>query len=143
MFFRSQEFYDNCSFIMDSKSLNSEYLVLGHVYKIRLKDNNGQKGTLQFADSSEYDSIDNIIRGIFGIKQNQLYAVSYVEKDTCKNIHVMTNGEHFSECVMMGIEMLNVNIHPPEPQLPSGKLYTRIIFAIRCQLFEKYLFSAI
>jgi hypothetical protein len=69
--------------------------------------------------------------------------VSYAEKDTGENAYIMTDGKRFSQCVMMGIEMHTVNTHPYESQLPSGKLYMRFIFAIRCRLFEKYFLSVI
>ena len=128
---------------MHSKSLNSEDLASRHVYKIRLKSNNGRTMILQFTESDSVDSIDPTIRTVFGIKQNQFYTVNYAEKDTGENVYIMTNGRHFSRCVMMGIEMLNVNIRPSESQLPSGKLCTRFIFAIICQLFEKYFSSVI
>jgi hypothetical protein len=97
----------------------------------------------QFRDSASVDVIDETIRNLFRIKQNQLYALSYADKDTGENIYLMADGEQLSECVMMGIEMFDVNIHSSEFQLPSGKLYTRFIFTIRCRLFEKYLLSVI
>jgi hypothetical protein len=128
---------------MHSKSLNSEDLASRNAYKIRLKNNNSRTVIFQFADSSPVDSIDNTIRAIFHIERNQSYAVSYAEKDTGENVYIMTSGRQFSQCVMMGIEMLNVNIRPSESQLSSGKLYTRFIFAIRCRLFEKYFLSVI
>jgi hypothetical protein len=70
LFFRSQESYDNRSFIMHSKSLNSEYGASRHVYRIRLKNNNGRTVILQFMDSESIDEMDDRIQGIFGIKRN-------------------------------------------------------------------------
>ena len=109
--------------------MTSEFTIVSkHLHRIQLKNNDHRIVVFQFRDSDSAFDIDMAIRNIFGIEQNQTYAVSYPDKCTGENIYIVVNGQRLSDYVMIGIEVFDVIVHPSASRLPAGKLYITFIF---------------
>ncbi len=83
--------------------------------RIKIQKDSGETITLRFQINNSVADIDFALRNALSISNNLKYSISYKDKDTGQDIHIVANGTMLRECLEENINQLDVFVVPPTP----------------------------